>query len=246
GRAMLEATLRTDPSPKTYGWFAIADVSVVEWEGGVAAVHESVWVHGRDEPPRAVRGDRVRLDGQLGVPDDPGFAESLRRRGMAVELRARAFERLGGSSNPFVRVAQACRAVVGRSIRRLFPPREAGLLLGLALGDDSGLDPGVERDFRATGLGHLLVVSGHTGPHGPLSPTSLEGKPAGEATDRNKCTLQGRLAALGPGRGGGRAVVRGDPHQVRARSDLALEIELGSGIQLLEPLGYVTLPDATS
>lgn len=160
GRVVVEATLRTDPSPGTFGWFAIADVSVVEWEGGSAAVRESVWVHGGDEPPMAVRGDRVRLDGELGTPDDPGFAESLRRRGMTVELRARAFERLGGSSNPFVRAAQACRAVVGRSIRRLFPPREAGLLLGLALGDDSGLDPGVERDFRATGLGHLLVVSG--------------------------------------------------------------------------------------
>jgi competence protein ComEC len=34
------------------------------------------------------------------------------------------------------------------------------LLLGLALGDDSRLDPAIVRDFRATGLGHLLVVSG--------------------------------------------------------------------------------------
>lgn len=160
GRAVLEATLRTDPSPKTYGWFAIADVSAVEWGDSAAAVHESVWVLGGDEPPRAVRGDRVRLDGELRTPDDPGFAESLRRRGVVAEMRVRAFERLGASSNPFVRAAQACRAVVGRSIRRLFPPREAGLLLGLALGDDADLDPGVARDFRATGLGHLLVVSG--------------------------------------------------------------------------------------
>jgi len=48
---------------------------------------------------------------------------------------------------------------------RLFPPREAGLLMGLALGDDSRLDPALARDFQATGLGHLLVVSGDTGPH---------------------------------------------------------------------------------
>jgi competence protein ComEC len=32
--------------------------------------------------------------------------------------------------------------------------------MGLALGDDSRLDPSLERDFRATGLSHLLVVSG--------------------------------------------------------------------------------------
>ncbi|MDP9297818.1 MAG: DNA internalization-related competence protein ComEC/Rec2, partial [Actinomycetota bacterium] len=55
---------------------------------------------------------------------------------------------------------QVFRTFVGRSIARLFPPREAGLLMGLALGDASRLDPGVARDFQATGLGHLLVVSG--------------------------------------------------------------------------------------
>ena len=32
--------------------------------------------------------------------------------------------------------------------------------MGLALGDDSRLDPALARDFQATGLGHLLVVSG--------------------------------------------------------------------------------------
>ena len=52
------------------------------------------------------------------------------------------------------------RGIVGRSIERAFPPKEAGLLLGLLLGDDSELDPALERDFRASGLSHLLVVSG--------------------------------------------------------------------------------------
>ena len=37
--------------------------------------------------------------------------------------------------------------------------------MGLALGDDSRLDPALARDFQATGLGHLLVVSGDTGPY---------------------------------------------------------------------------------
>jgi competence protein ComEC len=38
--------------------------------------------------------------------------------------------------------------------------REAELLLGLAIGDTSGMDAEVEEDFRASGLGHLLAVSG--------------------------------------------------------------------------------------
>ena len=100
------------------------------------------------------------MEGVLRTPDDPGFAEALRHKGIVAELQANNFERVGRASNPFVRATQVFRAFVGRSISRLFPPKEAGLLLGLVMGDDSQLDPGLARDFQATGLGHLLVVSG--------------------------------------------------------------------------------------
>jgi hypothetical protein len=103
-------------------------------------------------------------------------SEALDRGAIAAEIRVTTFRRLGPSANPFVRAAQAFRSFVGRSIARLFPPREAGLLMGLALGDDSRLDPALARGFQATGLGHLLVVSGHTEPHSPLSPASLDGE----------------------------------------------------------------------
>ena len=123
-------------------------------------LRETVWLSGDEAPPPVVRGDLVRVEGSLEVPDDPEFLDALHAKGVAVTLRASEVERLGGSPNPFVRATQAVRTVVGRSIEAVFPPREAGLLMGLALGDDSNLDPGVERDFKATGLTHLLVVSG--------------------------------------------------------------------------------------
>ena len=159
-RVTVQGVLRTDPSAQISGWSAVVDVGRVEWPDKAAAVHESLWVQGRDRPPHSARGDRVLLEGQILVPDDPGFADALARRGIAAEIRLTTFRRLGPSANPFVRTAQSFRSFVGRSIARLFPPREAGLLMGLALGDDSHLDPGVARDFHATGLGHLLVVSG--------------------------------------------------------------------------------------
>ena len=162
GSARIEATgsLREDPSVGTFGWYAVVDLARVDWSEGAAEVHESVWVQGDGDPPEVVRGDRVALEGVLRVPDDPGFAEALRHKGIVAELQANQFERLGPASNPFVRATQVFRAFVGRSISRLFPPKEAGLLLGLVMGDDSRLDPGLSRDFQATGLGHLLVVSG--------------------------------------------------------------------------------------
>ncbi len=156
----LLATLREDPEPSAFGWHAIVDVSEVSWSGGAARLRETTWVSGNDALPTAVRGDQLRIEGTLQIPDDAGFAATLAHRGLAVSLRAVEVERVGGSPSPFVRMTQVVRAFVGSTIERIFPPREAGLLLGLVLGDASKLDPVTTRDFQTTGLGHLLVVSG--------------------------------------------------------------------------------------
>ncbi|HSJ50662.1 MAG TPA: DNA internalization-related competence protein ComEC/Rec2 [Actinomycetota bacterium] len=160
GRATVEAVLRIDPRSSLRGWWAIADARLVTSDQAVVRVREGVWVSGDADPPGAVRGDRIRVTGRVLVPEDPEFARSLERRGMATQLRADEIERLGPSDAAFVRWAQAFRRLVGGSILRRFPEPEAGLLLGLALGDDTRLDPALERDFRASGLSHLLVVSG--------------------------------------------------------------------------------------
>ena len=159
-RVEVEATLREDPRPGTLGWHALADVRVVRLDAAVSTLRETVWLSGDEAPPAVARGDLVRVEGSLEVPEDPEFLDALHAKGVAVTLRASTVERLGGSPNPFVRATQAVRTVVGGSIEAVFPAREAGLLMGLSLGDDSNLDPGVERDFKATGLTHLLVVSG--------------------------------------------------------------------------------------
>ncbi|HEX9121876.1 MAG TPA: DNA internalization-related competence protein ComEC/Rec2 [Actinomycetota bacterium] len=154
-------SLRTDPSVSPSGWSAIVQVAAVEWTGGAARLHETAWVQGRDEPLEAVRGDVVELEGSLRRPDQTeDYGRSLILRGIPAELRVDRAERLGPATNPLLHAAQGFRRFVGRSIQGLFPRREAGLLMGLALGDDSMLAPALARDFQATGLGHLLVVSG--------------------------------------------------------------------------------------
>jgi competence protein ComEC len=156
----VEGPLRTDPAPELDRWSAILDVRSVTWEEGSASVRETVWLSGRDRPPSAVRGDVLRVTGSIRPVEDGGFAELLLRRGISAELEVGEAERLGPAPFAPIRWAQSFRALEGRSILSSFPPREAGLLLGLALGDDSRLNPALERDFRATGLSHLLVVSG--------------------------------------------------------------------------------------
>ena len=159
-RVTVIGALHTDPEPGAFGWHATLDVTRVEWSGGAASLRGSLWLSADVDPRGWVRGDIVRAEGVIRRPDDPGFRDALAHQGMVVELNGDAVERMGPSSSPFIRAAQVFRAFVGRSIARLFPAREAGLLLGLALGDASQLDAGMMRDFQASGLGHLLVVSG--------------------------------------------------------------------------------------
>lgn len=159
-RVTIIAALREDPGVGLYGWHGLATALRVEADAGAVALREPVWIGGDGPMPRAARGDLVRLEGSIDVPDDSGFADGLARRGIAVIVRVDTTTRLGPSPNPLVRVIQRVRRLVDGSIERLFPRREAGLLLGLALGDDSRLDPVLDRHFQAAGLGHLLVVSG--------------------------------------------------------------------------------------
>src|SRR5207237_8583414 len=54
----------------------------------------------------------------------------------------------------------APRPALARSRRRVLPRHDAGLVIGLALGDTSMIDARTDEDFRATGLSHLTAVSG--------------------------------------------------------------------------------------
>ncbi len=154
------ATLRTDPRPTAWGWFAVADALAARSEAGALVLGERLWLLGSGGPPRALRGDLLHLSGSVRPASGEDLAASLRHRGVAAVLRVRAVERVGPSPDLVVGAARSVRAVLTRAVTALLPPREAGLLLGLAVGDDSRLDPEVQGDFRATGLGHLLVASG--------------------------------------------------------------------------------------
>ncbi|HEX6917735.1 MAG TPA: hypothetical protein VF140_06615, partial [Phycicoccus sp.] len=104
--ASLIGTLREDPRPGAVGWHAYLDVAEVTLDGERVRVRETVWVGGDDQPPDAVRGDLLRVEGGLERPEDPGFAEALAHHGVAVAVRADALERLGPAPNPFIRLTQ--------------------------------------------------------------------------------------------------------------------------------------------
>src|SRR5207244_13215201 len=104
-------------------------------------------------------GYRVVVTGRLARPAG-SCGEYLRHRGYAAELSVSTLHQEGPASGPVLRAADHLRGALRDSLGRVFPPKEAGLLMGLALGDTSRLDPIVAERFKATGLTHLLAVSG--------------------------------------------------------------------------------------
>ena len=96
-------------------------------------------------------GQRIRVTGRLGPPRGGDLT--------AAVLSVRGPVELLGEPSWIQQVAGTVRAGLRRAAAPL-PDRPGGLLPGLAVGDDSRLDPGLAADFTATGMTHLLAVSG--------------------------------------------------------------------------------------
>ena len=111
-------------------------------------------------PPQ---GALIEVTGEIRAPRGPedGFDERtwLRRRGVHVIVRAdrwRAVGRRGGLAG----FADRLRARISRSMAPGLGGERRAVLAGVVLGEDEGLSEGLRDDFRASGLFHLLAVSG--------------------------------------------------------------------------------------
>jgi competence protein ComEC len=116
---------------------------------------------GRSPPRGAILETVVRVAEPRAADDDGGFDERawLARQGVHVVLRGGPWRQVGargGVAGVGDRLRDRIEAAVGRGtdgVRR-------ALVLGVVLGEDEGLPERVRQDFRASGLAHLLAVSG--------------------------------------------------------------------------------------
>ncbi len=94
-------------------------------------------------------------------PASNGFDERkwLRRHGMHVVLRLDAW-RVVGHRAGLGGLADRLRAWLAGSVARGLHGERAAVLEGVVLGDDGGLSDSLRQRFRASGLYHLLAVSG--------------------------------------------------------------------------------------
>lgn len=147
---------RSDPRSSSWGWGLEASVSLQGEPGDRRA-----WIAGRGTPPMLAAGQPLAGRGAvLAVEPQGGFGTYLADRGVEVLVSPSDLEVLGPPPSAALRIANALRRGLRRGAFRALPERPAGLLLGLTIGDVDRMHPETEEDFRATGLGHLVAVSG--------------------------------------------------------------------------------------
>ncbi len=115
---------------------------------------------GRSPPRGAILDASVRIT-EPRAPDDGGFDERgwLARQGIHVVARARSWDQIG-SRGGMAGLGDVLRDRIETAVGRGTTGLRRALVLGVVLGEDEGLSEGVRDDFRASGLAHLLAVSG--------------------------------------------------------------------------------------
>jgi len=126
------------------------------------SIHEPVQLElplGRSPPQGAVLDALVVVKEPRGPSN--GFDERtwLRRHGIHVVARVDSWRVIGrrGGLGGF---ADGLRRRFARAIAPGLAGERRAVLEGIVLGDDSALSDGVRRDFRVSGLYHILAVSG--------------------------------------------------------------------------------------
>jgi len=143
------ATLRSDPEPTPGGSTAVLDVGGRRYRAQLSTA-----VTGTDQ---LLAGDRLDVVGRAspmrGV--DPGWQQSQH---LAGRLSVRAAGP-GPRAAWWASAANAVRRRIAAGADGL-PEDQRALYLGLVVGDDRGQPPLLRHQFRASGLAHLLAVSG--------------------------------------------------------------------------------------
>jgi competence protein ComEC len=130
---------------------------------GAGAVEERARLdlpRGRAPPQGAVIEAVVEVRRPRG-PEADGFDESsyLRRQGMHVVLSAHEY-RVVGRRGGIGGFSDSLRAFVSRGLAPGVTGERRAVIAGIILGEDEGIAPGLRDSFRASGLYHLLAVSG--------------------------------------------------------------------------------------
>jgi competence protein ComEC len=167
-RVRLRAGLLTPPRPSAFGATAEARATSGALRGARLLVRSATW----SPFPKGIEvGAEMVVAGRLRALAAPGaggqsaggsfdFAAYLRRRGIAGELFLDDARATGTRRGGVLGLLDRMRGRAERAVAAGMPRDDADLVRGMVLGQDEHISEAVREDFRASGLAHLLAVSG--------------------------------------------------------------------------------------
>jgi len=159
--AVITGSVADDERAAAGGGEVLVQPRVIE-VGGVAVVDAGNLMVRWRGPASAAFGDTVQATGKLTLPRDlPTFDRRayLAQRQAYLELEATSFD-VTGSAGGLVPLAASLRRWYTTALDTALPPPHGAVLLGVVLGIRQGIPPDLQNALIATGLVHLLVLSG--------------------------------------------------------------------------------------
>ncbi len=159
---VVSATAIDDPRPVAGGYELLLSPRSLRGIGGAVLQPAGNLLLRARGASMAEYGDHLEVTGRLRLPDErPGFDRRayLAQRQVLLELAATRVSALAASWTP-ARLPSQLRGAYRAAIETLLPEPHAAVLLGVVLGIRAGIPLRLESALQATGLVHLLVLSG--------------------------------------------------------------------------------------
>ena len=159
--AIVTGRVADDSHPAAGGSEALVEPDQISINGGSAQGIGNLLVRWRG-PTEAAFGDSVKATGKLRLPRDlPAFDRRayLAQRQVFLELVATSFDVVNTGAG-LAGLPGWLRARYISALNQALPAPHASVLLGVVLGVRQGIPPSLQSSLIATGLIHLLVLSG--------------------------------------------------------------------------------------
>ena len=159
GEVVIVGRVASPPVPSSWGYRADIRVEHLWYEGREVLRGGGVEVFAGDLGGVGV-GDRVRVDGEISLPepggDDFDYARYLSTKRISAIVEATGVWPVNENPGWIGRVHRRTDVALGYGLR----PQEAAVVRGMVLGDRSLIPEDLEEAFQRSGITHVLAISG--------------------------------------------------------------------------------------
>jgi len=158
GEVIIVGRIASPPTPVSYGYMADVRVDHLWYDGHEILRGGGVEVFASDLNLGV--GDRVRVDGEISLPDSGGddfdYGRYLATKRISAVVNATYVRPVGEGSGWIGRIHRRTDIALGYGLH----PDEAAVVRGMVLGDRSLIPEELDTAFQRSGITHVLAISG--------------------------------------------------------------------------------------